>query len=141
MLTALTLSEQASPPGKMGIHGRIKEENVDNVLGTDVLKPSQGQWGKTQDAMAAALGEAPDPGPFGAAGPGFYHADPPLSDFPENHFLDEEVKLIKKMGHHAALGFPTAMAVDSSTYADQARRAAEELVNIYYEIMDKRRRH
>lgn len=34
VLTALTLSEKASSPGKMGIHGRIKEENVDNVLGT-----------------------------------------------------------------------------------------------------------
>ncbi|XP_005404724.1 PREDICTED: NTF2-related export protein 2 isoform X2 [Chinchilla lanigera] len=33
-----------------------------------------------------------------------------------------------------------AMAVDFKTYADQACKAAEEFVNIYYETMDKRRR-
>lgn len=33
-----------------------------------------------------------------------------------------------------------AMAVDFKTYVDQACRAAEEFVNIYYETMDKRRR-
>ncbi|XP_037055112.1 NTF2-related export protein 2 isoform X2 [Peromyscus leucopus] len=34
---------------------------------------------------------------------------------------------------------PMAMAVDFRTYVDQACRAAEEFVNIYYETMDKRR--
>lgn len=34
---------------------------------------------------------------------------------------------------------PMAMAVDFKTYVDQACRAAEEFVNIYYETMDKRR--
>ena len=29
---------------------------------------------------------------------GSTHADPHICDFLENHFLDEEVKLIKKMG-------------------------------------------
>ncbi|XP_064134738.1 NTF2-related export protein 2 isoform X1 [Loxodonta africana] len=33
-----------------------------------------------------------------------------------------------------------AMSVDFKTYVDQACRAAEEFVNIYYETMDKRRR-
>ena len=33
-------------------------------------------------------------------GLGFASADPHLCDFLENHFLDEEVKLIKKMGDH-----------------------------------------
>ena len=33
-----------------------------------------------------------------------------------------------------------AMAVEFKTYVDQACRAAEEFVNIYYETMDKRRR-
>ncbi|XP_051824767.1 NTF2-related export protein 2-like isoform X2 [Antechinus flavipes] len=33
-----------------------------------------------------------------------------------------------------------AMAVDFKTNADQACRAAEEFVNIYYETIDKRRR-
>lgn len=40
----------------------------------------------------------------------------------------------------AASGFPMAMAVDFKTYVDQACRAAEEFVNIYYDTMDKRRR-
>ncbi|CAI9180931.1 unnamed protein product [Rangifer tarandus platyrhynchus] len=35
---------------------------------------------------------------------------------------------------------PMAMAVEFKTYVDQACRAAEEFVNIYYETMDKRRR-
>uniref|UniRef100_A0A8C0K4D7 Ferritin light chain n=1 Tax=Canis lupus dingo TaxID=286419 RepID=A0A8C0K4D7_CANLU len=33
-------------------------------------------------------------------GLGSARADPPLCDFLENHFLDEEVKLIRKMGDH-----------------------------------------
>ncbi|KAK1333666.1 hypothetical protein QTO34_006051 [Cnephaeus nilssonii] len=53
--------------------------------------------GKTQDAMEAST--EPEPGPLGAAGPGSTHADPQLWDFRENHFLGEQVKLIKKMGH------------------------------------------
>ncbi|EHB12729.1 NTF2-related export protein 2 [Heterocephalus glaber] len=32
------------------------------------------------------------------------------------------------------------MSVDFKTYVDQAHKAAEEFVNIYYETMDKRRR-
>lgn len=39
-----------------------------------------------------------------------------------------------------ASGSPMAMSVDFKTYVDQACRAAEEFVNIYYETMDKRRR-
>ncbi|XP_036082986.1 ferritin light chain-like [Rousettus aegyptiacus] len=65
-------------------------------------KPSQDEWGKTQDSMEAdmvmerilnqalsyvhALGSA--------------HADPHLYDFLKSHFLDEEAKLIKKMADH-----------------------------------------
>ncbi|KAJ8796062.1 hypothetical protein J1605_018210 [Eschrichtius robustus] len=30
--------------------------------------------------------------------------EPQLYDFPESHFLEEQVKLIKKMGDHAGLG-------------------------------------
>ncbi|XP_027542879.1 NTF2-related export protein 2 isoform X2 [Neopelma chrysocephalum] len=35
---------------------------------------------------------------------------------------------------------PMAASVDFKTYVDQACRAADEFVNIYYETMDKRRR-
>lgn len=40
----------------------------------------------------------------------------------------------------AAANSPMAAAVDFKTYVDQACRAAEEFVNIYYDTMDKRRR-
>ncbi|EPY79267.1 ferritin light chain 1-like protein [Camelus ferus] len=42
-------------------------------------------------------GEEPEPGPFGSACLGSARTDPHLCDFRESHFLDEEVKLIKKM--------------------------------------------
>uniref|UniRef100_A0A2K6U1R8 Nuclear transport factor 2 like export factor 2 n=3 Tax=Saimiri boliviensis TaxID=27679 RepID=A0A2K6U1R8_SAIBB len=41
---------------------------------------------------------------------------------------------------HAATSSLMATSVDFKTYVDQACRAAEEFVNIYYETMDKRRR-
>ncbi|XP_053436994.1 NTF2-related export protein 2 isoform X3 [Nycticebus coucang] len=44
------------------------------------------------------------------------------------------------LAEHAAAGSPMAASVDFKTYVDQACRAAEEFVNIYYETMDKRRR-
>ena len=65
----------------------------------DVQKPSQDEWGKTQDAMEASLliekrlnQALLDLHVLGSA-----LADPHICDFLENHFLDEEVKLIKKM--------------------------------------------
>nr|KAF6350547.1 ubiquitin specific peptidase 42 [Myotis myotis] len=60
-----------------------------SILCQDVQKPSQ-DAGRPNSGRH---GSCPDPHPFGAAG-----ADPHLCDFLENHFLDEEVKLIKKMG-------------------------------------------
>ncbi|KAL1778729.1 ferritin light chain [Sigmodon hispidus] len=68
----------------------------------DVQKPSQDDWGKTLEAMEAALALEKnlnqallDLHSLGSA-----HTDPHLCDSLENHFLDEEVKLIKKMGNH-----------------------------------------
>ncbi|KAL1770923.1 ferritin light chain 1 [Sigmodon hispidus] len=68
----------------------------------DVQKPSQDEWGKTLEAMEAALALEKnlnqallDLHSLGSA-----RTDPHLYDFLENHFLDEEVKLIKKMGNH-----------------------------------------
>ncbi|ELK33604.1 Ferritin light chain [Myotis davidii] len=69
------------------------------TLFQDVLKPPQvsGQNSGRQGSRQG-IGEEPDPGPVGAAGLGSNLADPQLRDFRENHFRDEEVKLIKKMG-------------------------------------------
>ena len=59
--------------------------------------------GKTQDAMEAAFSGRRTltfPGPFGSACPGFCPGRSHLCDFLESHLLDEQVKLIKKMGNH-----------------------------------------
>ncbi|EGW12602.1 Ferritin light chain 1 [Cricetulus griseus] len=65
-------------------------------------QPSQDEWGKGQEAMEAALALEKnlnqaflDLHSLGSA-----HTDPHLCDLLENHFLDEEVKLIKKISKH-----------------------------------------
>ena len=68
----------------------------------DVWKPSQDEWGKTQDAREAALLTEKNLSQalWDLHGLGSARADPHICDLLENHFLDEEVKLIKKMGDH-----------------------------------------
>uniref|UniRef100_A0A8C0XB72 Ferritin n=1 Tax=Castor canadensis TaxID=51338 RepID=A0A8C0XB72_CASCN len=68
----------------------------------DVQKPSQDEWGKTLDAMEAALTleKSLNQAILDLHALGSARTDPHLCDFLENHFLDEEVKLIKKMGDH-----------------------------------------
>ncbi|XP_075812985.1 ferritin light chain-like [Microtus pennsylvanicus] len=73
-----------------------------HTLFQDVKKPSLDEWGKIQEAMEAALALEKnlnqallDLHSLGSA-----HTDPQLCNFLENHFLDEEVKVIKKMGKH-----------------------------------------
>uniref|UniRef100_A0A4W2GNS5 Ferritin n=1 Tax=Bos indicus x Bos taurus TaxID=30522 RepID=A0A4W2GNS5_BOBOX len=65
-------------------------------------KPSQDEWGKTQDAMEAALlvEKNLNQALLDLHGLASARGDPHICDFLENHFLDEEVKLIKKMGDH-----------------------------------------
>ncbi|XP_070263627.1 ferritin light chain-like [Myotis yumanensis] len=68
----------------------------------DVQKPSQDEWGKAQDTMEAALAleKNLNQALLDLHALASTRADPHLCDFLENHFLDEEVKLIKKMGDH-----------------------------------------
>ncbi|KAL1791462.1 ferritin light chain 1, partial [Sigmodon hispidus] len=80
----------------------FEERARGRALFQDVQKPSQDEWGKTLEAMEAALALEKnlnqallDLHSLGSA-----RTDPHLCDFLENHFLDEEVKLIKKMGNH-----------------------------------------
>ncbi|XP_052053428.1 ferritin light chain 1-like [Apodemus sylvaticus] len=70
----------------------------------DVQKPSQDEWGKIQEAMEAALAleRKLSQALSDLYALGSDHTDPHLCDFLESHFLDEEVKLIKKMGGHLA---------------------------------------
>uniref|UniRef100_A0A673UCC9 Ferritin n=1 Tax=Suricata suricatta TaxID=37032 RepID=A0A673UCC9_SURSU len=72
------------------------------ALFQDVQKPSQDEWGKTLDAMEAALllEKNLNKGLLDLHALGSARGDPHLCDFLENDFLNEEVKLIKKMGDH-----------------------------------------
>ncbi|XP_062054263.1 ferritin light chain-like [Lepus europaeus] len=81
---------------------KMQNQRGGRALFQDVQKPSQDEWGKTLNAMEAALALKKnlnqallDLHALGSA-----HTDPHLCDFLENHFLDEEVKLLKKMGDH-----------------------------------------
>uniref|UniRef100_A0A8L2QFK4 Ferritin n=1 Tax=Rattus norvegicus TaxID=10116 RepID=A0A8L2QFK4_RAT len=81
---------------------KLQNERGGRALFQDVQKPSQDEWGKTLEAMEAALALEKnlnqallDLHALGSA-----RTDPHLCDFLESHFLDKEVKLIKKMGNH-----------------------------------------
>ncbi|ELK33385.1 Ferritin light chain [Myotis davidii] len=78
---------------------KLQNQRGGLTLFQDVLKPPQmsGQNSGRQGSRQG-IGEKPDPGPVGAAGLGSNLADPQLRDFRENHFRDEEVKLVKNMG-------------------------------------------
>ncbi|KAM9041589.1 ferritin light chain-like [Megaptera novaeangliae] len=87
-----------------GAEHLLKRQNQHSgsALFQNVQKPSQDEWGKTQDAMEAAINMKKnlnqvllDLHALGSA-----CADPHFCNFLESHFLDEEVKLIKKMGDH-----------------------------------------
>ncbi|XP_059106229.1 NTF2-related export protein 2 [Peromyscus eremicus] len=72
---------------------------------------------------------------------GYSSQDPQTSyRYQRNHSRGEVVTppLLERK-EHTVSSSPMAMTVDFKTYVDQACRAAEEFVNIYYETMDKRR--
>ncbi|XP_014387039.1 PREDICTED: ferritin light chain-like, partial [Myotis brandtii] len=60
-------------------------------------EPPQDEWVKLRAKDRLGLGEEPEPGLWWEL-PLVLLTDPQLCDFRENHFLGEEVKLIKKMG-------------------------------------------
>ncbi|KAM5329752.1 LOW QUALITY PROTEIN: ferritin light chain-like [Glossophaga mutica] len=81
---------------------KLQDKRGGCILVQDVQKPSAGEWGDTQDAMEAAtvfeknLNQAL----LDMYALGSTHTDPHLCDFPENRFLDAEVKLIRKESDH-----------------------------------------
>uniref|UniRef100_A0A8C6RXD1 Ferritin n=1 Tax=Nannospalax galili TaxID=1026970 RepID=A0A8C6RXD1_NANGA len=111
---------------------KLQNQRGGRALFQDVQKPAQDEWGKTQEAMEAALALEKnlnqallDLHALGSARTDPHKTRVPipvptwqlttvcnsssrenpllmtsLCDFLENHFLDEEVKLIKKMGDH-----------------------------------------
>ncbi|EGW03981.1 Apoptosis regulator BAX [Cricetulus griseus] len=84
---------------------KFQNDHGGRALFQDVQKPSQDEWdewGKTQEAMevALALEKNLNQALLDLHSLGSGRTDPHLCDFLESHFLDEEVKLIKKMGNH-----------------------------------------
>lgn len=65
-------------------------------------KPPQEEWGKTQDAVEAGILREKNLNPplLDLPALGSVHAEPQLYDFLESRFLEEQVKLIKKMSDH-----------------------------------------
>ncbi|KAK2114440.1 hypothetical protein P7K49_008706 [Saguinus oedipus] len=81
---------------------KMQNQRGGRALFQDIKKPAQDEWGKTLDAMEAAMALEKNLNQalldFHALGSA--RTDPHLRDFLESHFLDEEVKIIKKMGDH-----------------------------------------
>ncbi|XP_048192488.1 ferritin light chain-like [Perognathus longimembris pacificus] len=99
-----------------GAHRLLKMQNQrgGRALFQDVQKPSEDEWGKTVEAMEAALNleKNLNQAILDLYALGSARTDPHLCDFLENHFLVEGVKLFKKMGDHLTnlrrLGSPQA---------------------------------
>ncbi|MBZ3889000.1 Ferritin light chain [Sciurus carolinensis] len=91
----------ARPPSSLL---EMQNQSYGCTLFQDVQKPSQDEWGNTQDAMEAALTleKNLNQAILDLHALGSTRTDPHLCDFLENHFLDEEVKFITKRGHHLA---------------------------------------
>lgn len=81
---------------------KLQNQRGGRALYQDVQKPPQDDWSKTLDAMesALALEKSLNQALLELHALASSRADPHVCDFLENHFLDEEVKLIKKMGDH-----------------------------------------
>nr|XP_045376480.1 ferritin light chain-like [Camelus bactrianus] len=81
---------------------KMKNQFGGHTLFQGMQKPSQDEWGKTQDAMEAAivLEKNLNQALLDLHALGSARTDPHLCDFLENHFLDEEVKLIKMIGDY-----------------------------------------
>ncbi|XP_003406869.1 ferritin light chain [Loxodonta africana] len=81
---------------------KLQNQRGGRALFQDVQKPSQDEWGNTLDAMEAALAleKTLNQAFLDLHVVASAQADPHLCDFLERHFLDEEVKLIKKIGDH-----------------------------------------
>ena len=100
---AIFFCELAKEKGEGSKHLlKMQNQYGSRDLFLDVWKPSQDEWGKTQDAMEAALliEKNLSQALLDLPGLGSACADRPICDFPENHFLDGEMKLNKKMGDH-----------------------------------------
>nr|XP_060151521.1 ferritin light chain-like [Globicephala melas] len=81
---------------------KMQNQCCGRALFQDARKPSQDEWGKTQDAVEAAIlrEKSLHQALSDLRALGSVRADSHLCDFLESRFLEEQVKLIKKMGDH-----------------------------------------
>ena len=81
---------------------KMQNQGSGHILLQEVLRPSQDEWGETQDAMgaAAALEKNLNQALVDLHALASTHTDRHLCEFLEDHVLDEQVKLIKKMGDY-----------------------------------------
>ncbi|KAF4020019.1 hypothetical protein G4228_011803 [Cervus hanglu yarkandensis] len=81
---------------------KLQNQRGGRALFLDVQQPSQDEWGETQDAMEATLllEKNLNQALLDLHGLASARGDPHICDLLENYALDEEVKLIKKMGDH-----------------------------------------
>ncbi|XP_067408407.1 ferritin light chain [Emydura macquarii macquarii] len=72
------------------------------VLLQDIQKPEQDEWGNGAAAMAFALKleKSINQALLDLHQVATSHKDPHMCDFLETHYLDEQVKLLKKLGDH-----------------------------------------
>ncbi|XP_036590903.1 ferritin light chain-like [Trichosurus vulpecula] len=81
---------------------RLQNQRGGHVLLQAVQKPAQDEWGRSWDAMQAALNLEKDLNQalLKLHALGSSQGDPQLCDFLESHYLGEEVKLLKCLGNH-----------------------------------------
>ncbi|XP_037696383.1 ferritin light chain-like [Choloepus didactylus] len=81
---------------------KMQNQPSGHALFQDMQKLSQDEWDNTLEAMGASLvlEKSLNQAILDLHALGSDNTDPHLCDFLKNHFLDEEVKLIKKIGNH-----------------------------------------
>ncbi|XP_072463444.1 ferritin light chain [Notamacropus eugenii] len=81
---------------------RLQNQRGGRVLLQAVQKPAQDEWGRSLDAMEAALNleKGLNQALLKLHALGSSQGDPHLCDFLESHYLGEEVKLLKRLGDH-----------------------------------------
>ncbi|XP_029440182.1 ferritin light chain, oocyte isoform-like [Rhinatrema bivittatum] len=81
---------------------KFQNKRGGRVILQDVKKPESDEWGNGTQAMehALKLERILNQALLDLHKTAMSHADPHMCDFLESHFLEEEVKLLKKLGDH-----------------------------------------
>ncbi|XP_078511277.1 ferritin light chain, oocyte isoform-like isoform X2 [Lissotriton helveticus] len=81
---------------------KFQNKRGGRVVLQDLKKPEADEWGNGTQAMeyALKLEKTVNQALLDLHKVSTDHTDPHMCDFLESHYLEEEVKLIKKLGHH-----------------------------------------